>query len=130
VRGPAILLPAILCGVSALLVAAVPAAAQRVSSMPAGRFLQICKSGARGQPVCEAYIAGAADSFAEAPVLARNSGGDKFPPVVCIPRQVTGQELRETVVAWLDGHRDQLRQPVGDGVFAALQSAYPCKGAK
>jgi len=106
-----------------------PALAQRVSPMMAGKFLQICSSSG-GAQICDAYISGIADAGALSKVSGRNEGDAGAVAGFCIPRTVTGTEMRAKVVTWLRGHNSVLSAPVGEGVFAALHDAYPCGGAK
>ena len=117
------------CGASVL--AAPHAAAQRVSPMMAGKFAQICTTPRLGgNLVCDAYISGMADTLALSQQAARNNGDQQFKLDVCIPSETTGPGMRDKVLSWLRGHRDRLRSPVGEVVYAALRDSYPCNGGK
>ena len=107
--------------------AAAPARAQRVSPMQAGRFVQFCNSPRNGgQQICDAYITGMADSFA----LMQKLGADQGKSGICVPRSASGATMRGMVVSWIDGHRDRLRDQVGEVVYTALHDSFPCDGAK
>ncbi len=102
--------------------------AQRVSPMPAGKFLQICSS-PRGSQVCDAYITGMADSFALLQSVAdKSDGAVKLKPQICIPRTTSGAAMRDSVVSWLKGHQDRLHAQVGESVYEALHTSFPCNG--
>lgn len=112
--------------------AALPAGtamAQRVSTLPGGRFLEICAR-PQGAAVCDAYIAGLADSVALTHVYDRHQGDANAPTGFCIPAGTPTQDMRGRVVSWLRGHSAQLSSPVGGLVFTALHDAYPCGGGK
>ena len=104
-----------------------PAAhAQRVSPMQAGKFLQICSS-PRGAQICDAYITGMADSFALIQTVAgKSQGAVKLKPQICIPRSTSGAAMRGAVVDWLRGHQDRLQAQVGESVYQALHTSFPC----
>ena len=108
---------------------ALPAQAQRVSPMPAGRFMQLCTSSSRGGvEICDAYITGMADSFALMQKLRGGSGGNPSGQGVCVPGDTAGSEMRRRVVAWARGHRDRMRGQVGEVVYQALHDSFPCGG--
>ncbi len=115
-----------LCVVGAALSLAAPAArAQRVSPMPAGRFMQFCGA-PRGQQICDAYITGMADSFALVQKLPGGSGEDARKAGICVPASTNGAAMRGVVVAWIGGHRDMLQKQVGEVVYQALHESYRC----
>ncbi|WP_428376725.1 Rap1a/Tai family immunity protein [Lichenicoccus sp.] len=102
--------------------------AQRVSMMPAGKFLQICSS-PHGVPACDAYLAGMADSFALIQSVAEKSSGEvKLKPQICIPKTIATADMRGSVVSWLKSHQERLHSQVGESVYEALHTAYPCNG--
>lgn len=120
---------AVVLAASGVALAAPQAWAQRASPMQAGRFLQICST-PRGQQICDAYITGMADSFALVEAMAAKStdGQVKLKPVICIPRQTTGEAMRGAVVSWLSAHKDRLHSQVGETVYQALHDSYQCNG--
>ena len=125
VRMTALVLAA--CG--AAILTAPQARAQRASPMLASRFVQICNTPrGNGQQICDAYITGMADSFALVQAMAAKStdGQIKFNPMICIPRTTTGEAMRGMVISWIAGHRERLRDQVGEVVFLALHDSYPC----
>jgi len=103
--------------------------AQRLSSMQAGRFGQICSRPA-GKAVCDAYIAGVADAGALSRLNAKGEGDADAVAGFCIPDSETTDAMRNHVVSWLRAHKDVLNQPVGKSVFAALHDSYACGGGK
>ena len=122
-------LPSLLLATACAVAWASPAShAQRVSPMQAGKFLQICSS-PRGAQACDAYITGMADSFALLQSVAdKSDGAVKLKPQICIARTVSGAEMRGSVVSWLKEHQDRLHSQVGESVYQALHTAYPCNG--
>ncbi len=104
-----------------------PARAQRVSPMQAGRFVQFCDSPRNGgQQICDAYITGMADSFA----LMQKLGAAQDKTGICVPRTASGAAMRGMVISWIGGHRERLRDQVGEVVYTALHDSFPCGGAK
>ncbi|GAB6854012.1 Rap1a/Tai family immunity protein [Asaia astilbis] len=97
----------------------------RLSKMQAGRFGQIC-SKPQGKAVCDAYIAGMADSGALAALNAKSKGDTDAVTGFCVPDAETTDAMRGKVISWLKSHQDVLKFPVGKSVFAALHDAYPC----
>ena len=106
---------------------AAPAGAQRVSPMQAGRFVQFCDSPRNGgQQICDAYITGMADSFA----LMQHLGGDQGKSGICVPRPAAGAALGGLGGSGGGGHKERLRDQVGEVVYAALHDSFPCDGAR
>lgn len=97
----------------------------RLSPMQAGRFGQIC-SKPQGKAVCDAYIAGMADSGALSALNAKSSGDAGSVAGFCVPDAETTDAMRGKVISWLKAHQDVLKYPVGKSVFAALHDSYPC----
>lgn len=119
-------LACLLAGFGLMVISAVPnAMAQRVTPLQAGKFLQLCKN-PKALKVCDAYISGISDSVAYSKIFAKNQGDAKAPAGFCIAPAVSGTEMRNKVIAWMDGHSDKLNQPAGAAVFTALHDAYPC----
>ncbi len=116
------------CGAASLLTD--PARAQRVSPMPAGRFMQFCSTPRNGgQPICDAYITGMADSFALMQKLPGGQNQAQIQAGICVPRTASGAAMRNIVVSWIAGHQDRLRNQVGEVVYQALHDSYPCNGS-
>lgn len=109
---------------SAAVLSATPALAQRISSVKGQQLLTMCSSHALpGQKMCEAYVSGIADAIG----FERASSPEKAPPV-CIPDAITGGQLRQTTADWLSGHKDLSGERAARQVYEALKAAYPCKG--
>lgn len=112
---------------AALLLSAGAAHAQRVSPMPAGKFLQYCRSSSKGGVlICDAYITGMADSFALIQKLPGGSSSDSRKAGICVPRTASGESMRRAVMSWLGSHQDMLHKQVGETVYQALHETYPC----
>lgn len=105
------------------------AVAQRVTPLQAGKFLQLCKN-PKALKACDAYISGISDSVAYSKMFAKSQGDANAPAGFCIATNVSGKEMRDKVIAWMDGHSDKLSQPAGAAVFTALHDAYPCNTKK
>ncbi|EUK18773.1 Rap1a/Tai family immunity protein [Commensalibacter papalotli (ex Servin-Garciduenas et al. 2014)] len=116
----------LLAGFGLMVIFATPnAMAQRVTQLQAGKFLQYCKN-PKALKLCDAYISGISDSVAYSKMFAKNQGDVKSPAGFCIATNISGKEMRDKVIAWMDGHSDKLTQPAGAAVFTALHDAYPC----
>ena len=107
------------------MLAAVPAHAQRISPMTAEKFGKICTSNSGGA-ICDAYISGIADAGALAHLNDKAEGDASAVSGFCVPDSASTVSIRGHVVSWLRAHRDVWDQPVGKGVFAALHDSYPC----
>ncbi len=99
--------------------------AQRVSKVRTIDFLQLCQNH-QTVKACNIYISGIADSVAFSKVYAKNQGDLKAPSGFCINPSVSGNEMRQKVVNYINSHTDQLNQPAGATVFTALHESYPC----
>ncbi len=116
-----------LAGCALSLSAGGTAQAQRVSPMQAGRFVQFCTSPRNGgQQICDAYITGMADSFA----LMQKLGAEQGKSGICVPRTASGSAMRGMVLSWIDGHKERLRDQVGEVVYTALRDSFPCDGGR
>ena len=104
-----------------VLLAATPAAAQRVSTVSGAKLLGICTSPQPG--LCDAFIGGVSDTVATVDALPDHTNHALG---ICIKRAVTAPQLRETVVGWLKGHRDDADRSAVDMTLQALKAAYPC----
>lgn len=101
----------------------------RLSAMQGGRFGQIC-SKPQGKALCDAYIAGMADSGALSALNAKANGDSSAIAGFCIPDAETTDAMRGKVVSWMKAHRDVLGAPVGKSVYAALHDSYPCSATQ
>lgn len=113
---------------AALLAAAAPAAAQRISKVDGNRLLILCGKGnpmpfspgappSAGRQECEAYISGVADMLA-----------NDTPRRACIPTNVEMGQLRQVVLKALANHPEATQQPAARLVPRALAEAFPCRG--
>jgi hypothetical protein len=98
------------------LVAATPAAAQRVSKVDGNKLMGLCRStDVKG---CDAYVAGVADALAEVRDDAH---------VACIPPRVTTDQMRDVVLKYLHDEPQDRQLPGGRLTVHALAKAWPCK---
>ncbi len=119
-----------------LLVAALGAAAlagtahaQRFASLSGGKLAELCTSRDRTAiQACEGYINGISDTVSFYQRLRPSSGESKLPAYICVPGNVTGVQLRQTVVQYAEQHRDALNQQASGIVLKALDAAYLCPG--
>lgn len=105
------------------------ASAQRVSTFKAGNFLQVCKN-SQSASICDAYINGVADSVALTKIFDKNRGDQSAPVAFCIAPSVSGKDMKDKVIAWMNAHPEKLSQPVGAVIYTALHAAYPCNSSK
>lgn len=123
--------------VKTILIAAVAATAlagtahaQRASAINGARLAGICSSGNQSEIAsCDAYITGVTDSAVVYQKLRPENGGagGTLPGYVCIPGQVTGEQLRRQYVAWMGNHRDQADTVAAGTVLTAMLDIYPCR---
>ena len=98
------------------LVAATPAAAQRVSKVDGNKLASLCRaSDVKG---CDAYVAGVADALGELREDAH---------VACIPVRVTTDQMRDVVLKYLHDEPQDRELPGGRLTMRALAKAWPCK---
>lgn len=69
---------------------------------------------------CLTYVLGATDAFASALVAAGR------PPVFCIPRGTTNDQIAQTVVGYLRAHPEEANSNAALVVLAGLQASYRC----
>jgi len=109
----------------AVLALAGPARAQRLSPVTGEALMKLCT----GKVVvgCDAYVSGVAD---EAELLGRSNAEptDRSPMQFCIPADVKGTALRQTVVAWAQAHSEDSKLPAAMLVVHAFRASFPCKG--
>ena len=109
----------------ALLALAGPARAQRLSPVTWEALMKLCTS---KTPVgCDAYVSGVSD---EAELIGRSGAeaGDHDAVQFCIPADVKGSALRQTVVAWAQAHGEDSKLPAAMLVVHAFRASFPCKG--
>ena len=110
---------------AALLGMAGPARAQRLSPVTGEALMKLCTS---KTPVgCDAYVSGVSD---EAELLGRSNAEptDRDAMQFCIPADVKGSALRQTVVAWAQAHGEDSKLPAAMLVVHAFRASFPCKG--
>lgn len=109
----------------AVLALAAPARAQRLSPVTGEALMKLCT----GKVVvgCDAYVSGVAD---EAELLGRSNAEptDRSSMQFCIPADVKGTALRQTVVAWSQAHSEDAKLPAAMLVVHAFRASFPCKG--
>ena len=111
---------------AAVLALSGPARAQRLSPVTGEALMKLC-TGKVGVG-CDAYVSGVAD---EAELLGRSSAEstDGSSVQFCIPADVKGTALRQTVVAWAQAHSEDSKLPAAMLVVHAFRASFPCKGA-
>ncbi len=100
----------------AVILAAAPAHAQRVSKVGAKTLMTACAGGKQTE-LCDAYLDGFTDAI-------RANGQDHA--LACIPQSVTGTELRDVVAHWLRDNPESQHETGEKVTRMALQKAYPC----
>jgi hypothetical protein len=95
--------------------AAVPAAAQRVTKVDGNKLMSLCSG--KSEVGCEAYLDGVADAMAEEP----------SPRRACIPRNVTTAQLHDVVLKLLHDAPEKRELPAARIVVHAYAKAFPCK---
>ena len=97
-----------------VLVAALPAHAQRVSQINGSRLMALCRTTELAG--CDAYLAGVADAIAEEPP----------PHLACIPSVVTAAQLRAVVLKLIHDEPDKRELPAAEIVVHAYGKAFAC----
>jgi hypothetical protein len=119
----------LLLAATALLALAGTAHAQRFSKLTGSTLAGLCTNKDPKQVEgCEAFINGVSDtaSFYQRLRPADSSKGAPLPEYLCVPASATGIQLRESVVAWIGGHKDQAPREASGIVLRALHDAFPC----
>ncbi len=105
--------------------------AQRFTNISGEKLGQLCTSRERiSTQSCEAYINGVSDAVSFYQRLRPSDGGKGagLPAYICVPGDVTGVQLRQTVVTWAEAHKDQMNRQASGIVLQALEAAYKCPG--
>ncbi len=112
---------------TALVLVAGAAQAERFSAVNGTKLLEMCT--ARDTTDCTSYIEGVSDaaSFYQRLRPANGSKGPKLDAYICAPNEVTGTQMRETVVAWAKAHPDRMTLQASGIVLRALNDAYKCR---
>lgn len=114
--------------IAACALLAVPAHAQRVSKINGGQLLNYCASTEFGKTRnCEAYLDGVADAISE--FMRFSPHDDHGRPVnrmICIPLNVTGKDLRLTVLKGLRADPSLQSLQAVQAVGRILHQTYPC----
>ena len=102
-----------------------PARAQRLSPVQGEALMKLCTG--KTTVGCDAYVSGLSD---EAELMGRSNGEptDRSDMQFCIPADVKGSALRQTVVAWGQAHSEDAKLPAAMLVVHALRASFPCKG--
>jgi hypothetical protein len=111
----------------ALVLAATPVAAQKVSDYKVSDLLAPCVEGdndSRGGAVlemeCEQYVSGFTDLYLRAKLDERDK--------VCLPDSGNrADEIRWAFMRWAHEHFDQRGMPAVDGLIATLKSRFKCE---
>ncbi|GAC1339265.1 MAG: hypothetical protein NVSMB18_07150 [Acetobacteraceae bacterium] len=107
------------------------AQAQRFSNLSGGKLMEVCTGrDPKMVEACTAYIDGVSDaaSFYQRLRPSDGSRGGQLPAYVCVPSNVTGVQLRQSVLSWAQQHRDQLNRQASGVVLRALDDIYRCPG--
>ena len=105
--------------VSALVVVAGGAQAQRVSKVDGPRLMSLCSAHDVGQ--CDGYLAGFADAIAM-----QHESSAKGKPIACVPVAVTTAQMREVVVKYLRNNPQSREERGADLTARAFAAAFPC----
>ena len=73
------------------------------------------------QGYCLGYVVGTLDTLFDA----QEKG--TMPQLVCVPGNVSGNQVRDVVVNYLAGHPEQRHFAASSLVLRALSMAFPCK---
>lgn len=92
------------------------ASAQRFSPVDGNKLLAMCVSKATIE--CDAYLSGVGDAIAAA-------GPGKA--LACIPKSVTGGQLRDVTIKFLKSHPEKRQLKAGVLVTRGFSEAFPCK---
>jgi hypothetical protein len=99
--------------IGVMILGAGAAQAQRVSKVNGTRLLAMCT--VKAPTDCEAYVSGVSDTLAELKAKA-----------ACIPDAVTGRQLREVVVKYLNSNPQTRELKAGALTLKAYAAAFPC----
>ena len=109
--------------------AATPAHADRYSPLSGEKLMQVCTRGSTALVgACDAYIDGVSDAITSYQAARPQDGrkGAPLPAYICVPGHLTGPQLRQTVVAWGEQHRNELNGQASAVVIRALLQTYAC----
>jgi len=98
-----------------MLLAAGTAQAQRISKVDGNRLLTICTTTSPAE--CDAYLAGVADAI---------EAGGRAKAAACIPKAVTGVQLRDVVIKYIHSNPQTRELKGGLLTFRAYAAAFPC----
>jgi len=132
---------AVIAGLAALIVPALPAGAQKspISGFISGnKLLELCGSpfGTDNQAWCDGYIIGVADALtlteAVSAVAASGATSGETDPAIqryyCLGANVTLGQTSLAVLNYLKAHPERLDMIASQLVIAALAEAFPCSG--
>lgn len=99
----------------------------RSSGVDGDTLLARCTSRKPGLVMgCTAYVDGVADTVAVYQGAAKAAGDSRAENRICIPADVRGTQMRDTVVTWLRNHADQRHRPSANLVVHVLRETWPC----
>jgi hypothetical protein len=108
--------PLVLQALFAAILAAGPAAA---GFQDGNGLLRLCNGSAGDRLACTAYIQGASDQWNLYRVITKSGQ--------CGPDSLTGAQLRDVVVSYLQQHTGNLISPAAGLVVEAMAAAWKCK---
>ncbi len=121
----------LLLGTVLSLAAAVGTAhAARFSALDGNRLIGLCAGRDRGMAAeCTAFINGVSDAASSYQELrpADGSKGDRLPAYICVPTEVTGVQMRQTVISWARAHPESQGLQASGVVLRALHDSYKCQ---
>ena len=89
------------------------------SPISAAEFLKHCK---KGTEWCEGYISGMVEGMSDTKSMSKRLGS------ICLPKNISTDEVTKTVMAYLDSHSGKKNEDRGGLlVLDALHTKYPCK---
>jgi hypothetical protein len=107
------------------------AQAQRYTPISGPKLVELCTGKDKTmQEACTSYLDGMSDavSFYQQTLPANGGRGGKLPAYSCVPQATTGVKLREAVIAWAAGHKEELAKQNAAGVaMRAIHDTFPCK---
>ena len=114
---------------TAALILALPAAtnaAPRVAFANAERLRHLCLAGGTPRARCSGYLMGVADSLRHPAVAAALATGGA---VVCLPRKLSGEQIRNLFLNHLHRHPERAAYAAPDAVWSALLESFACPDA-
>lgn len=123
----------LLASLTVLIAVAGSAHAERFSALDGTKLIGLCAGHDKGVAAdCTAFINGVSDtvSFYQNLRPADGSKGGKLPAYICVPTNVTGVQMRQTVVSWAKAHPDTMGLQASGVVLRALHDSYKCQNTE